>query len=104
MTEQYTYIFRSNGFYLGFIVSGNLYSRDGIYLGWLEGNFVWDKSGRFKGILTKINENHYIVFNQFTMPPVVRPAKPNAPQVTPPTPLANIASVTLPIQFSDAFE
>jgi len=33
-----TYIFKSNGIYLGFLHMGNVFSRDGVYLGWVEGN------------------------------------------------------------------
>lgn len=103
-SENYIYIFKSNGFYFAFVANGNLYSRDGVYLGWTEGKVVWDKSGRFRGIITKLNDRHYIIFNQLTMPPVMRTPKPTAMEVTPPTPVSNIAPISLPITYSDAFE
>ena len=55
------YIFRSNGNYLGFISSGNLFSRDGEYLGWIEGDLVWDSNGHFRGKIVLINDKKYIL-------------------------------------------
>jgi hypothetical protein len=97
------YLFRSNGQYLGFISSDNIYSRDGIFLGWMEGNIAWDFQGKFRGILFPRNNFNYIIRDRLTIPPVSRTPK-TAPNLsTLPQPQANISPTTLPVGFEDSF-
>jgi hypothetical protein len=97
-TEQF--IYKSNGNYLGFIRDGLIFSRDGIYLGWIEAPYVWDASGRFRGILF---ENKYILNNKLTIPAISRPAKivPNAATI--PNSPPNVNPIQLPIGVEDSF-
>jgi len=101
---EYKQVFKSNGFYLGFIKNGYLFSRDGIYLGWVEGNFVWDSSGQFRGMIYDIAGHTYILNNRFMIPPVARPARPAPTNEAPPPPPANIPPVSLKVEFTDAFK
>lgn len=95
------HIFKSTGHYIGFINNNSLFSRDGEYLGWVEGNFVWDCNGIFRGILSK--DGRYILKNVYTISPISKPARPNPVHPVLPVPVANIAPITLPIGFVDAF-
>jgi hypothetical protein len=98
-----TFVYKSNGFYLGYIRNGYLISRDGVYLGWIEGNYAWDSRGLFRGMLSDINNHKYILFDRFALPPVPRTPK-NMPALGPiPTPPSNIAPITLPVQMVDGF-
>lgn len=97
-------IFQSSGQYLGFIrEDGYILSRDGVYLGWLEGNFAWDKDGQFRGQLSKINENYYILKNMYSVSPVPKTPRPVPSVSTVPNPFPNIASIQLKIGFKDGF-
>ncbi len=99
------FIYRLNGNYLGFMRDGLLFSRDGEYLGWLEGQYVWDSSGRFRGIIfsPKNSEHKYVIRDRLSMPASTRTPKP-APSLTPiPDPPPNIPAISLPIQWIDAF-
>lgn len=98
-----TYIFKSDGTYLGFIKGELIYSRDGFYLGWLEGVFAWGADGSFRGQLYKINNHNYIFANRFAMPPI-----PKSPKLAPstsitPAPPANIVPISLPLGFENGF-
>ncbi len=97
------FIFKSNGYYLGFIQNGFLFSRDGIYLGWLEGQYVWDINGKFRGVVTQSQNYTYILLNQFAISPLPKPSKalPGVPLLPPPQ--ANIPATSLPIGWVDAF-
>jgi len=98
------FIFKSTGNYLGFIINDFFFSRDGVHLGWLEqGKFVWDTKGNFKGLLTGINNNFYILVNKLAIPPFSRAPKtaPNNPVIPPPPP--NISPISLPVGYIDAF-
>jgi hypothetical protein len=94
------YIYKASGSYLGFISNGFLYSRDGVYLGWLEGQHVWDSEGRYRG---QYWNEKYVISNRFGVLPVPRPprAVPGAPAL--PNPPPNIAPITLPTGWVDAF-
>lgn len=97
------FVYKTNGFYLGFIRNGFLFSRDGIYMGWVEGNFVWDAKGKFRGAITEINNHKYILNNRLAMPPVPRmPKLPSATEI-PPIPQANIIPINLSPELSDGF-
>ena len=99
------FVFRPTGLYLGFIVNGVLFSRDGVYLGWAESSFVWDAAGRFRGQLlnTHVQNNKYLVYNKFGVQPVPKPPRdaPIPPALPPPP--QNIASISLPTGWGDAF-
>ncbi len=101
--NKYTFIFKSNGYYLGFIFNDFLFSRDGVYLGWIEGNFVWDTAGKFRGSVTDITGQKYVLINRFTIPPVPRSPKPAPQSPVLPNPPANIQPVSLPLGFIDSF-
>lgn len=103
MTQNSQFIFKSNGNYLGFIYNGFLFSRDGLYLGWLEGNYAWDLKGKFRGVVTSMGNHNYILLNQFEIAPLPKPSKisPAVPSLPPPQ--SNIAPISLPIGFIDAF-
>lgn len=96
-------IFKLNGFYLGFIRNGHLFSRDGLPLGWIEGKFVWDYSGRFRGVVVEANGTSYIVINRFSLPPTQRSPKPIPSPEIPPVPQSNISPISMPVQFSDGY-
>lgn len=105
MSSSPVYIYKSNGFYFGFISNGTLYSRDGIYLGWIEGNFVWDSKGRFRGTIVDVNGNKLILINRFTMiPPQRTPIPYPAASVTIPNPPSNIAPMSLSVEVKDGFD
>jgi hypothetical protein len=95
-TLSYTYVYKTNGFYLGFISGGNLFSRDGVYLGWVEENFVWDAQGQFRGELSVLGDNYYILKNMFAVPPIPKIPKPSSSVPILPNPPANIAPVIIP--------
>jgi hypothetical protein len=98
------FIYKSNGFYFGFIRNDYLFSRDGIYLGWIEGKIVWDAGGRFRGVLVDYGNDHfYILSNRFAMPPAARTPKATSSNVVPPAPRSNIAPISLPVELSDSF-
>lgn len=94
------FIFKSTGQYLGFIQNDYLFSRDGEYFGWVEGNFVWDKNGQYRG---SIMNDRYIVKNLYAVPPVPRVPRPYPATPAMPSPQANIASILLPVGYTDAF-
>jgi len=97
------FIYKTNGFYLGFIRNGFLFSRDGIYMSWVEGNFVWDSKGKFRGVVTEIGGNKYIILNRLTIPPASRiPKPPPAPEM-PPAPRSNIVPINLSPELVDGF-
>ena len=98
--EEIIYIYKSNGFYFGFIKNGFLFSRDGIYCGWIERGFVWDEKGHFRGVLT---DNKYILVKRFAIPPISRTPKIAPAKEIPPAPPANIAPIALPPELIDAF-
>jgi len=93
-------VFKSNGTYLGFIVSGLLFSRDGEYLGSVETNYVWDKEGRFRGQVWK---EKYIIINRFVVPPVPRAPRPIPARPALPPPPPNIHPIVLPTGWQDSF-
>jgi len=91
------FLFESNGNYVGFISqNGFIFSRNGIYLGWVEGNVAWDVNGRFRGVLTDIKGNNYILINRFMMPPFPKTPQKAPTAVTIPDPPPNIPSIVLP--------
>lgn len=98
-----TFVFKSSGIHLGFIVSAYLFSRDGEYLGWTESGFVWGADGQFRGEVKVINGNTYILRNIYAAPPVPKLPKPTPATPPLPSPPPNVASVQLPIGFKDAF-
>jgi len=99
------YIYLMNGFYLGFISNGYLYSRDGICLGWLEDEkFVWDLDGKFRGSLYEAkNKYHYIIKRRFGLPPLSRPNKGPIPSISPLAPPENIKPIDLGVEIIDGF-
>jgi len=103
MIQNNQSIFKSNGYYLGFIQNSFLFSRDGIYLGWIEGQYVWDAGGKFRGMIVNMTGHNYILLNQFVIPPLSKSPKaaPGVPSL--PLPEANIPPVNLPIGWVDAF-
>lgn len=101
--SDYIFIYKTNGFYLGFIRNGSLYSRDGIYIGWTDGNFAWDTVGRFRGTITTFKNYKYILMNRLTMPSAPRIPKTPSPPEVPPAPQDNIAPINLPPEFRDGF-
>lgn len=102
MNNIFIFVFRSNGIYVAFIMNNFLYSRDGAYLGWVEGNYVWDSSGQFRGVLTELNGNKYILRDKFMLLPVPRVPKATPTSVALPAPVANIAPISLPVHLIDA--
>ena len=97
------FIYKTNGFYFGFIRNGFLFSRDGIYMGWIEGDFVWDAKGRFRGTVTEISSYKYIIVNKLSMSPAPKmPKLPSSPE-TPPISPANIVPINLSPEFTDGF-
>jgi|SRR3989344_7803852 len=101
--SQEIFVFKSNGIYLGFIKNDFIFSRDGAYLGWLEGQYAWDNLGRFRGVMMPQNGHNYILFNQFSMPPVPKTPKPAPAAQVIPAPQQNIQPITLPVGFIDGF-
>lgn len=98
------YIFKSSGFYLGFISNSFIFSQNGVYLGWIDENkYVWDKDGKYRGSLSVIESHQYVLRYQYTIPPIPRAPKAPSPTPTIPPPMSNIAPVVLPIGFEDAF-
>ena len=98
-----TQVFKSNGFYLGFSSGGNLFSRDGAYLGWIEGNFVWDALGQYRGQVTVVNGNNYILKNMYAVSPIPRIPRPH-PAIPPiPAPPQNVLPISLSIDMRDGF-
>ncbi len=97
------FIYRSNGFYLGFIRGNDIFSRDGVYMGWIEGTHAWDAKGIYRGELTTVGDNNYILRNRFIMPPVARNPRAIPTSVLPPAPPANIRPISLPVESVDAF-
>ena len=97
------YIYLLNGFYLGFINNGFLYSRDGLCLGWLEGNFVWDLDGKFRGQITEKDGHKYIIRKRFGLPPISRPPKGSLSSVPPLAPPQNIKLIDLGVEIIDSF-
>lgn len=100
---MYTYIFKTNGNYLGFIYNNNIFSRDSVYLGWIENNLVWDTQGNFRGQVSKIANNHYILKNSFSINPIPRIPRIQPIPPVPPVPPINIMPIILPIGFVDSF-
>lgn len=97
------FIYKTNGFYFGFIKNGFLFSRDGIYLGWVEGDFVWDLRGKFRGAVTEVAGHNYILLNRLSIAPAPRiPKAPLAPEMSL-TPQSNIAPVSLSPELVDGF-
>ncbi|MFA6476532.1 MAG: 4-fold beta flower protein [Candidatus Paceibacterota bacterium] len=97
------FIFKSNGYYLGFIQNGFLFSRDGVPLGWLEGEYAWDINGKFRGVVT-LNQDHiYILLNQFAISPLPKPSRIISTNPTLPAPQANIPAISLPIGWVDGY-
>lgn len=97
------FIYKTNGFYFGFIKNGFLFSRDGIYMGWVEGNFVWDLKGKFRGVVTEINGNKYIILNRLSIPPAPKtPKLPSASEISPPQ-QSNIVPINLSPELIDGF-
>mgnify|MGYP001559157759 CR=1 FL=1 len=101
--DNIIYIYKSIGQYLGFIMGGNLFSRDGIYLGWIEEGYVWDSHGQFKGELKDINDNSYILKNMFAVPPIPKIPKQTPPLPSLPAPKANIPPIIPPTGYKDGF-
>lgn len=100
-----TNIFKSNGIYLGFLRDDNyLFSRDGLYLGWIESGYAWDISGQFRGQLTKIGQNNYVLKNMYAVPPLPKTPKPFPPPLTSIfDPQSNIPPIVLPFGLTDGF-
>lgn len=100
-----TFIFKSNGIYLGFIREDNyFFSRDGVYLGWIENGFAWDTNGQFRGKLMGINQHNYILKNMYAVPPIPKNPKtvqPLSPSIS--TPQSNIPPIDLPFGLTDGF-
>lgn len=100
-----TYIFKSTGQYLGFIINNHLFSRDGAYLGWIDNGLAWGADGQFRGVLLPItsSDRAYILRNKFTVSPLPKTARsaPATPAI--PAPVANIAPIPLPLGYEDAF-
>lgn len=103
MEQLPNHIYKTSGIYLGFLNNDLLFSRDGDYLGWTEGQFVWDSTGKFRGMIAEIKGNKYILKDRFSMPPLTKPPKAVNTAVNPPTAPANIAPITLPVNLVDAF-
>ena len=97
------FVYKSNGFYLGFINGTDLFSRDGIYMGWIDGTHVWDARGIYRGELVLIGGTRYILRNRFIMPPVSRNPRSIPAAALPPAPPANIRPISLPVESIDAF-
>lgn len=72
-------------------------------MGWAEGNFIWDANGRFRGVVTEINNYKYILVNRLSIPPVSRMPKVVPSIVTPPTPPANVVPISLSPELADGF-
>lgn len=104
MQNMTTFVYKSDGRYLGFINGDILYSRDGQYLGWLEGEFAWSSNGQFRGILWKEEGHSYIVFKKFSVSPVPRMPRSYPTQISvlldPPK---NIPPISLLVGFEDGF-
>ena len=103
INNKNSFVYRSNGYYLGFIKDGFLFDPNGIYLGWLEGKFVWDKRGFFRGVLTSIEDKNYILLEKFSILPTPRSPK-TANNVAPLDPPPNIRPINLPVDIVDGFE
>jgi hypothetical protein len=106
--NEVMYIFKSNGFYIGFINNNFFYNQNGIYLGWVEGQFVYDAEGKFRGMIysAKLTDHpnySYIFRHKFTMPPISKPPKPSIPNTAPPNPVPLIPPITLDVKWEDAF-
>jgi len=103
MTENIKYIYRTSGFNLGFLYNNNIFSRDGQYLGWVEKKYAWDTSGNYRGELTNLNGNIYILKNLYMIEPIPRiPKVPPVPPVVP-NPPVNIVPIVPPIGYIDGF-
>lgn len=98
-----TYIFKSNGNYIGFISNNNIFSRDGVYLGWLDNGLAWDFNGNFKGQVIESSQHTYILKNSFSINPIPRLPKIRPITPMPPIPPANIMPISLPIGYVDSF-
>lgn len=96
------FVYKSNGYYLGFIRNGFLFSRDGICLGWVDNGYVWDTTGQFRGRLEEIQGRHYIVNDLFTLRPTSRSPK-SSPNQTTTTNQPNIPPIALPVGLVDSF-
>jgi hypothetical protein len=97
------YIYKSNGYYLGFIQDGFLFDPNGVYIGWVDGKFVWDKSGFFRGVLTPMdNSKNYILSERFSIKPIPRSPK-TIGNVVPLSPPSNINPINLPPNMGDGF-
>lgn len=103
--EEYIFLFKSSGQYIGFLYNDFIYTRDGNFLGWLDSDIkvVWGKSGSYKGKLVNIDGHYYILRNLLEMPPI--PQTPKRTPVPPPLPFQqeNIPPITLPPFFIDGF-
>lgn len=99
------FIHKSTGQYFGFIRNTRIYSRDGLYLGFLSGNFVWDSKGQFRGTLTPIGNNNYILKNIFSIPPYSQTTKEaaNLQLMELPLPQPNISPISLRVGYTDGF-
>lgn len=99
-----TYIYRSNGSYLGFITDNYLYDVQGSGLGWVEYPYVWDKGGQFRGNIANINGNNYIIRNSLQISPVPREPKiiPSPTTLSVP-PQLQIMQTTFPLGVVDAY-
>lgn len=88
---------------MGFINGVSIFDRDGVYLGWIEGPYVWDKTGKFRGVITQINGHQYVSLNQFQILPI--PRIPRIPPISPipPPPPMNILPIRLPLGHVDGF-
>jgi hypothetical protein len=98
------FIYKTNGFYFGFVRNGFLFSAQGVYLGWIENNFVWDAAGKFRGAITDINGAKYIIVNRLMISPAPRTPKLPPNQEIPPNPQPNIIPITLSPELSDGFD
>ena len=101
--DNTTFIFKTDGNYLGFIQSGFVFSRDGVYLGWVESKTVWDAEGNFRGAISEINSNKYILRDRFALPPVSRTPKTAPENPIIPDPPRNVAPISSGVSLVDAF-
>jgi hypothetical protein len=98
------FIFQTNGTYTGYVDNGYLYTRDGLFLGWVENdNNVYDRKGNYRGRLSLLGANYYILKNRFNLNPLPKPPTTSPPAHQPVPAQNSIPPVTPSLGLEDAF-
>lgn len=98
------FIFHTDGTYIGYIDENYFFSRDGNYLGWLENDgSVYDKLGKYRGRLSLIGSNYYILKNRFILDPMPKPPINIPPRHSPIPPQGAVSAVRPEFGLEDSF-